>query len=124
VPAETTLRAFAESIGRETPHLSYPVVNGNPARVTGLLSVASLGAVPVDAWATKTVGEIADGTVPQIGADCDALEAIRLLSEDREQRMLLVTAPDGSLVGIVTSTDLLRMLRLSGSHMAAPSPAE
>jgi CIC family chloride channel protein len=124
VPAETTLRAFAESIGRETPHLSYPVVNGNPARVTGLLSVASLGAVPVDAWETKTVGEIADGTVPQIGADCDALEAIRLLSEDREQRMLLVTAPDGSLVGIVTSTDLLHMLRLSGSHTAAPSPAK
>ena len=124
VPAETTLRAFAESIGREAPHLSYPVVSGSPARVTGLLSVASLGAVPVDAWDTKTVGEIADRTVPRIAADCDALEAIRLLSEDREQRMLLVTAPDGALQGIVTSTDLLHMLRLSGSHTAAPSPAK
>jgi len=36
------------------------------------------------------------------------MEALRLLVREDRQQMLLVTAADGSLEGIVTKTDILR----------------
>lgn len=125
VPAQTTLRAFAATIAREHPHQSYPVVEGSPARVVGVLSVAFLGAVPAEAWDRTTAGDVADGHVPQIAPDCDALDALQRLSAERDRPMLLVTSPDGTLLGIVTRGDLLGTLQLEARphHAAAVEAA-
>ena len=72
------------------------------------MSLAVLGSTPSEKWDSITVQAIADLTPTFVYEDCDLMEALRLLARENPDPMLLVTATDGELTGIVTKTDILR----------------
>jgi CIC family chloride channel protein len=108
VQASATLRAFADSVAAHHRHAIFPVSDG--ARIIGTVSVWELSKVPPERWEQTLVREITDPGVMRIGADTDLLEALRQLARENAQQILLVSAPDGALLGIVTKTDILRLL--------------
>jgi hypothetical protein len=63
---------------------------------------------PLEKWDSLTVQAIADLKPTFFYEDCDLMEALRLLARENPDPMLLVTATDGELTGIVTKTDILR----------------
>jgi CBS domain-containing protein len=50
-----------------------------------------------------------------VAPDTDVMEALRLLTTEHRQTMLLVVAADGNVKGIVTKTDILRALKDYGT---------
>jgi predicted transcriptional regulator len=49
------------------------------------------------------------------------MEALRLLAREKPDPMLLVTATDGALTGIVTKTDILRAVESSHGSQTSDS---
>ncbi len=111
---ESTLSAFAESVSRQELHAAYPV--SQDRQVVGVIAMRSLGAVPVEKWESTRVNELADREAARISADCDVAEALRLLTQERRQHMLLVQSPQGELEGILTKSDLLSALTLRNGN--------
>jgi len=104
--ASSTLREFADSIAAHHRHAVFPVYDG--ARIVGTVSVWQLGGMPPERWDEVRVGDIINRDPMKVSEDTDLLEALRLLTSDNLQQILLVTAADGSLEGILTKTDILR----------------
>ena len=111
---DATLSAFAESVRRQELHAAYPV--SQDRHVLGVIAMRSLGAVPVEKWENTRVNELADRQAVRISADCDVAEALRLLTQERRQHMLLVQSPQGELEGILTKSDLLSALTMRNSN--------
>jgi CIC family chloride channel protein len=111
---EATLRAFAESVSQQELHAAYPV--SQDRQVVGVIAMRSLGAVPVEKWESTRVNELADRGAARISADCDVAEALRLLTQERRQHMLLVQSSQGELEGILTKSDLLSALTLRNGN--------
>ena len=105
-----TLSAFTESVSRQELHAAYPVSENR--QVVGVIAMRSLGAVPVEKWESTRVNDLADRQAARISADCDVSEALRLLTQERRQHMLLVQSSQGELEGILTKSDLLSALTL------------
>jgi CBS domain containing-hemolysin-like protein len=80
----------------------------------GIVAVWILSRIPPEQWNQVKVGEVCDGATDRVPASCDLLEALRLLLRQDSQQMLLVGPPSGVIEGIVTKTDILRLLQ-SGS---------
>src|SRR5579885_3503588 len=108
VQASSTVRSFADSVAAHHRHAIFPVSEG--AQIVGTVSVWELSKVAPERWERTLVRDIADRDVTWVSADTDLLEALRLLTRENAQQVLLVTAPDGALAGIVTKTDILRSL--------------
>jgi len=112
VQASSTLRAFAESVAGHHRYSVFPVYDG--ARTIGTMPVWTLGRVPAETWAETRVGDVADRETVWLTADTDLNEALRLLARENAPQLLLVgedpAARDGALLGIVTKTDILRVL--------------
>ena len=111
---DATLSAFAESVSRQELHAAYPV--SEDRHVVGVIAMRSLGAVPVEKWESTRVNDLADRQAARISADCDVAEALRLLSQEGRQHMLLVQSPQGELEGILTKSDLLSALTLRNGN--------
>jgi chloride channel protein, CIC family len=109
-----SLRAFAESVSRLELHAAYPVSENR--HVVGVIAMRSLGAVPVEKWESTRVNDLADRQAARISADCDVAEALRVLSQEGRQHMLLVQSPQGELEGILTKSDLLSALTLRNGN--------
>jgi len=105
VRADETLRSFADSTAAH-PHAVFPVADKSD--YVGTVALWELARVPVEKWDSHTVAEIVDRDAIRVSGSCDLMEALRLLVREDRQQMLLVTAADGSLEGIVTKTDILR----------------
>lgn len=112
VQASMNLREFADAISPHFRHTTYPVLEGH--RIVGTVAPWSLARVPAAKWTSTTVSDVADRKVQRVPADCDAMEALRLLLGERLQPMLLVTSGSGKLEGIVTKTDILEALKMRG----------
>jgi predicted transcriptional regulator len=74
------------------------------------------------------VREISDKLVTTIHPDCDVMEALRLLTSEHHQSMLLVVSVQGDVKGVVTKTDILQALKVYGEGRDAqqdklPEPA-
>lgn len=113
VPASLNLREFEDTILKQSPHSTFPVMDG--ARVVGTISERSL----IDGAARHpdmTVGDAVNREVRKIPRNCDAMEALRLLLGEDAQPMLLVTNRNGKLEGIVTKSDLLEALKIRGEE--------
>jgi len=112
VPASLNLREFEDTILKQSPHSTFPVMDG--ARVVGTISERSLidGA---ERHPDMTVGDAVNREVRKIPRNCDAMEALRLLLAEDAQPMLLVTNR-GKLEGIVTKSDLLEALKIRGEE--------
>lgn len=118
VQASSTLRSFADSVAAYHSYATFPVYDG--ANIIGSIPIWELSKVPPEQWNQTLVRDIAEPNVMRVGPETELPEALRLLSGDNAQDILLVTARDGSLLGIVTKTDILRSLSDSGEEKRQP----
>jgi CIC family chloride channel protein len=109
VPPEMTVREFADSIGAH-PHTMYPVCEDGCA--LGVVGTDVLVRVPTDQWTTTRLGTLADRHPARVEEDSDLEEALRLLTAQHGHHLLLVESEGGDLAGVVTKSDVLRVLTL------------
>jgi CIC family chloride channel protein len=115
VLGSSTIRDFADDVCWHHHHTAFPVLAGD--RVLGVIAVSALGATPPEQWSLTRVEEMTDRRAITILANCDVMEALRLLLRERGQHMLLVTSAQGKLEGILTKTDILSALRLRSESL-------
>ncbi|MGH9575493.1 MAG: chloride channel protein [Candidatus Acidiferrales bacterium] len=114
VPASLNLREFEETILKQSPHSTFPVMDG--PSVVGTISERSLINDGAERHPDMTVGDAVNRKTRKIPRNCDAMEALRLLLAEDAQPMLLVTNRKGKLEGIVTKSDLLEALKVRGEE--------
>ena len=105
-PPNATLDQFVEDHLLMTRRTTVPVVDGRTYQ--GLVSVADLGAVPRDQWATTAVGAIARDDTPRAEPSWTVGHAVRAMDAGGFDLLPVVDA-GGAFVGIVTTADLLRL---------------
>jgi chloride channel protein, CIC family len=108
--ASLNLREFSETLSPHYRHEVFPVVEDK--QLLGTIALWSVAQVPPEKWETTKVRDLADRRTRRISADCDLMEALRLLVSETGPSMLLVFSRDGQLEGIVTKTDILGALRI------------
>jgi chloride channel protein, CIC family len=108
VSPNLNLGEFAALAAPEHGQDCFPVVENH--RALGVAHVKSLMQVTTEKWTQTQVADIVDRKVKQVPPDCDAMEALRLLSADQTAQILLVTTENQSLQGIVTRTEILKAL--------------
>src|SRR5215469_1601274 len=118
VEAEMTLREFANIISPHYRHTAFPVMDGHD--IVGILGSWSITRVDAGKWEKTTVADIADRKIMRVSADCDLMEALRMLLSERSRPMLLVTSASRRLEGIVTKTDILEALKTRGEEVLEP----
>jgi CIC family chloride channel protein len=114
VQAGTTVRDFFDTVASIHRHQVYPVFEG--ARAVASISLWELSGVAADQWNQVQVGSVAHGEIVRIPKDADLGEAVRLLTQERSTRLLLVTNEDGTPAGIVTHSDVLQALEPGGGR--------
>lgn len=119
--ADTTLRQFAQRIGRHDAHTAYPVFEDE--RVVGTIAVSALARVDAEAWDEKRVRDVMDVEPILVAPELDVQEALRLLMGQHRRPILLVTSAEGTLEGIVTRTDILAALDMRPVERAPTEPA-
>lgn len=125
VLGSSTLRDFADNVCVHHRHIAFPVLADDEEEILGLILVSALGLVHPEEWTTKRVEDLTDRRVKKIPANCDLMEALRLLLSEREMHMLFVTSPEGKLEGVLTNTDILRALKMrSDGSLPVPLPAK
>jgi len=85
-------------------------------QVVGLVRMDDLQGVPRERWPTTTVREVAWPLEPEkmtIAADKEAVEAMMQMAENELGR-LLVTDYAGNIVGIISQSDIMRLIRVKG----------
>jgi CIC family chloride channel protein len=119
VQASLTLRDFANTVLKLSPHSTFPVLEDH--RILGTLSALAFAASGLDGDADKTVSDLTNRKFIELPRDCDAMEALRLLLGEEGQPMILITTEKGNLEGIVTKTDLLEALKIRGEEEVEPA---
>jgi Zn-dependent protease len=110
VPADMTLADFVDDVVWRARVSTYPVVDGRTP--IGLLPFASVAEVPRQRWHETTVEEcmVRMDDVPVLAPSLAVTDALGEVAGSRLRRALVVA--DGTLVGIVSITDLLRAIEL------------
>ena len=109
VQGALNLREFSDILAPHYRHAAFPVFEGQ--QLLGAIAVWSVAKVPPQKWESTRVRDITDRRIIRVSAECDVMEALRLLLSEYRQHMLLVTSANGKLEGIVTKTDILKALR-------------
>jgi predicted transcriptional regulator len=99
-------------------HEAFPVFENS--KLIGTVSPLCIAHVPPERWAHTRLREVIDKRVGTVAPDCDVMEALRLLTDEHRSTMLLVVS-GGKVQGIVTKTDILRVLK---DHGTAAKSAE
>ncbi|MFI1102336.1 CBS domain-containing protein [Streptomyces melanogenes] len=109
IPASETLDRAAQLM-RDHNIGALPVKSGD-GTLSGIVTdrdiVVKVLAAGKDA-ADVTAGDLADGRPRTVSADADAAEAVRVMSDARIRRLVVVD--DGEPVGVITEADLARHL--------------
>lgn len=125
VDADATLRAFADDIAASRPHNIYPVMEAGA--VVGSLELRSLTRVSPSDWDDILVRDAMDSRAARISPETDVSEALRRLNMQDARHLLWVAAPDGSIQGIVTKSNVLAALAMrraaEPSTLAQEDPA-
>ncbi len=108
VQANATIKEFFDNVAKTYHHQVYPVFKDKQA--TGVISLWEISQLPPEQWAKTRVGDAAHPEIAEIPEYADLGEAVRLLLRQRRDRLLLVTGPDHTPVGVVTSSDVLQAL--------------
>jgi chloride channel protein, CIC family len=108
VQANATIRNFFDNVVDSHRHRLYPVFE--QGQVVKLISLWELSRIPQDRWDKVRVGEIARRGVIRISVDADLTEAVRLLTREGSEQLLIVTGDDGKPAGILTDADVLQAL--------------
>ncbi|WP_371650342.1 MULTISPECIES: CBS domain-containing protein [unclassified Streptomyces] len=109
IPASETLDRAAQLM--RDHNIGALPVKGSDGTLTGIVTdrdiVVKVLAAGKDA-ADVTAGDLADGKPRTVSADADAAEAVRVMSDARIRRLVVVD--DGEPVGVITEADLARHL--------------
>jgi Zn-dependent protease/CBS domain-containing protein len=105
VEADTTVQSLLERIVAERRN-GYPVVEGT--ELVGLITLAELRDVPPSERDSRRVSEAMKTDPPTISPDADAFEALRLISKERTDR--IVVAENGRVYGTISQRDLMSAL--------------
>ena len=113
VSPSSTLQEFFMDVVRGRRFTAYPVVDDGKA--VGVLTSSGAEAVPAPAWTTQTVGELALPLerLPTFTRDEDLASGLVKLIQNGVGRGLVLE--DGRLVGLLSLTDVLRLLDLRGA---------
>jgi CBS domain-containing protein len=104
---DTTVEEALELMLR-TRHLGYPVVENN--RVIGIITLQDISRAPKD----KRIEDLMSKNVLTIKPDVTTFDAFKIMNEHRIGRLPVVNY-NGELIGIVSRTDLMRILELLGA---------
>ncbi|HLI80292.1 MAG TPA: chloride channel protein [Candidatus Binataceae bacterium] len=118
VQADISVRDFRASIAARHHHTIYPVYERE--KVIGAIETGVLPTTDPARWDEQKVGDLATRKVTRVPSNCDLAEALRLLTREDGDQMLLVTDDNDALVGIVTKTDILRSLQNGGRQISSP----
>ena len=112
-PANLSVDEFIKMLSPDVQHEAFPVFEDQ--RLLGTVSPLSITRIPPEKWMHTSLRDIVDPRVDTIGPDTDVMEALRLLTTEHHQPMLLVVAAGGEVKGIVTKTDILQVLKDYGT---------
>lgn len=114
VPADVTLEEMAHSYFLGGRHARYPVVDDG--RVVGLIELQATREVPRDKWRDTTAADAAYRDLTGIVAAPDTpVDRVLSLMEPSAHGAVLVVE-EGRLAGIVTRSDVIRLLNTSPAH--------
>lgn len=109
IPASETLDRAAQLM--RDHNIGALPVKGSDGALTGIVTdrdiVVKVLAAGKEA-ADVTAGDLADGRPRTVPADADAAEVVRVMSDARIRRLVVVD--DGEPVGVITEADLARHL--------------
>jgi Zn-dependent protease len=110
VDADSTIGRLMDDVAWSHRFTTYPVLDGG--RPVGLLTFASVAAVPRSDWDTRRVRDtmISLDQVPLLTEDEKAVDALAELSAPSVNRGLVVD--NGHLAGLLSITDLARALEV------------
>lgn len=111
IPAETTVQEAIDEYFMRHNYNAFPVTEGSDA--TGILTLASVRAVPRERWADTRVSDIDEPLSEMFTvAPGDSIEDVvpKLMQGDVGR---VVVIDDGDVVGLITPRDLVRWLERS-----------
>ncbi|HEY3362400.1 MAG TPA: CBS domain-containing protein [Methanosarcina sp.] len=92
----------------EKKHMGYPVMDGNSLK--GIVTFTDIQRVPYLERSVARVSDVMTRDVISVTPDVQASDALKLISSKNIGRVLVVD--NGSIVGILSRTDLVRVLKL------------
>lgn len=92
----------------EKKHMGYPVMDGGILK--GVVSFTDVQRVPILERPVLLVSDIMTKQIISVSPEAQASDALKLISSHNIGRLLVIN--NGSLVGILSRTDLVRTLRL------------
>lgn len=98
----------------EHKHMGYPVMEGNYLK--GIVTLSDVHKVPPLERAVLQVRDIMTTTIISLTPDAKASEAFKLMMSNNIGRVLVVDS-NGSMVGILSRTDLMRAMMLSNEQL-------
>ncbi len=114
IPQDLTLNEAAEEHFMRVHFTAFGVEQNDS--IVGLVRMQDLQQVPRDQWDRVTVGEVmqqADSEERTINSDEEAVEAMMEMARNDTGR-LLVTDHSGEVIGIISHSDLQRLIRVRG----------
>jgi Zn-dependent protease/predicted transcriptional regulator len=120
LPPDATVEEAVDLMLR-TKHVGFPVLDGD-GQPLGVFGLSELGTVERAAQANVRVRDVARRQAATIPPDVPAADALRLLGRAGEEHLLVVE--DGRLVGLLSRTDLSRVVTvlLTGGHEGGTHP--
>jgi len=106
VPPDMKVKEFIELMLKQK-HLGYPVMENN--KMIGIITLNDVSNVPED----KEVRELMTKKVISVSPDVSTYEAFKIINEKNIGR--LIVEENGNIVGIVSRTDLMRLLEVIGA---------
>jgi CBS domain-containing protein len=98
-------------------HMGYPVMEGE--RLRGVVTLTDIERVPhIDRYVAN-VSDIMTRDIISVPSTARASDALKLISSKNIGRIMVVD--NGSLVGILSRTDLMRILRLKSDEVSSLS---
>jgi len=114
VQADATVRDFFDNVANNYRHQVYPVFKDRDA--VGLISLWEISQLPADRWTHTRVQDVARTEMAEIAPDADLGEAVRLLTRQQRDRMLVVVDANRTPIGIITDSDVLQALEPRANH--------
>ena len=92
----------------EKKHMGYPVIEGGSLK--GIVTFTHIQRVPTLDRPVTRVSEIMTRDVISVTSDAQAIDVLKLVTSKNIGRVLVID--NGSVVGVLSRTDLVRTLRL------------